>query len=740
MNYEKIFGRILTVGILATLCIPFTVSESMLFPFISGKGFVFRILVEILFALWLGGMYWFKDFRPKFSWIQVSVLVFGLVVFLADVFGVSFYRSFWSNFERMEGMIAVLHIIAYFLVASSVLKTRSVWNWFFNTSVAASAVMSIYVFLQLAGKITINQGGVRVDGTFGNATYLAVYMLCNIFIALFLMARIYQNRAAVSNPAVWYVGYGIAIVCQVISLYYTATRGAILGLLGGLLLTALMIVILEKQRSMLKKISIGVLVGVFVLSGGFLAIRKTDFVLNSPTLARFASISIEQISTQGRRYIWPMAMQGFAERPVLGWGQENFNYIFNKYYDPRMYAQEQWFDRAHNVVLDWLVAGGVLGFLAYLSLFAALLYLLFKNKNLSTVDKSILVGLIAAYFFHNLFVFDNLISYIYFFSLLAFVHAMSVEGKPDVNWITRFFENKKYAPVLKFGLPVVSAVVAITLLYSWNLKPILASKNILYGLSSIQPGQYFNPQAGLEFFKKAYTYETFADNEATEQLFNQTNLFLNEAVPAQIRSDYAQFTAMQFDRMIARNKNDARTLLFAGTFRAQIGDLQNALPYLDQAEKESMGKQSVKFEKGLVYMGLGQHDKSLEYFKKAYELAPGNTESVILYAIAAVEAKNNQLANVVLAQVDKDTASRDERLIATLAANDRVMDAIKLIEHRISIEPNNSQLPFRLAAGYLSLNQRVKSVEILKKAIIDFPENKKQLEYYIKEIQEGRNP
>jgi hypothetical protein len=52
-----------------------------------------------------------------------------------------------------------------------------------------------------------------------------------------------------------------------------------------------------------------------------------------------------------------MALKGIAERPVLGWGQENFNYVFNKYYNPQMFGQEEWFDRTHNVVLDWLIAG-----------------------------------------------------------------------------------------------------------------------------------------------------------------------------------------------------------------------------------------------------------------------------------------------------------------------------------------------------------------------------------------------
>lgn len=35
-----------------------------------------------------------------------------------------------------------------------------------------------------------------------------------------------------------------------------------------------------------------------------------------------------------------LAIEGFKEHPILGWGQDNFILVFNKYYDPRLYSQE----------------------------------------------------------------------------------------------------------------------------------------------------------------------------------------------------------------------------------------------------------------------------------------------------------------------------------------------------------------------------------------------------------------
>src|SRR3989344_3553367 len=93
----------------------------------------------------------------------------------------------------------------------------------------------------------------------------------------------------------------------------------------------------------------------------YLVLYTQNFVKNSPVLSRFASINVEETTTKSRFMIWNMAMQGLKERPILGWGQESFNYVFNKYYDPGMYGQEQWFDRTHNIIFDWLIAGGILG-------------------------------------------------------------------------------------------------------------------------------------------------------------------------------------------------------------------------------------------------------------------------------------------------------------------------------------------------------------------------------------------
>ena len=216
---------IILAGIFAVPFVPFVVAGSLFFPFITGKASVFSIIVEIFFACYLVLAVRDENYRPKFNWLLGSVFVFLLVMGVADIFAVNSYKAFWSNYERMEGYITLLHLGALFLVMGSVLKTQEIWNKLLATSLGASTIMAIYSFFQLAGKININQGTVRVDGTLGNAAYLGIYMVFHIFFASLLFVR---------SKSLWAkILLGLVALADLIVLYFTATRGAILGFIGG---------------------------------------------------------------------------------------------------------------------------------------------------------------------------------------------------------------------------------------------------------------------------------------------------------------------------------------------------------------------------------------------------------------------------------------------------------------------------------------------------------------------------
>jgi len=245
-NTKSVLNYLILAGLFITPFIVFLVPSGVFFPYIAGKGFAFRILVEIIFGLFVILAFIDKEYRPRFSWITKAFIVFTLVILLADLLGQNPYKSIWSNYERMEGFMMLLHLLMYYIVASSVFQTVRQWFGFFNTNIFASVLMSIYGLFQLGGKATISQGGVRLDGTFGNSTYLAIYLVFHIFLCVYMLASDAKEK--------WQKWtYSIIIALEVIMLYFTATRGAILGLIGGLFLTGLLWVLLFAKSAVHKK-------------------------------------------------------------------------------------------------------------------------------------------------------------------------------------------------------------------------------------------------------------------------------------------------------------------------------------------------------------------------------------------------------------------------------------------------------------------------------------------------------
>src|SRR3989344_2958728 len=185
MKTNNILKYLIYGGLFLLPFIPLVISSSMYFPFIAGKNFAFRILAEIIIGLW--AILAVKDakYRPKFSLISCAVLAFVAIIALADAFGAYPYKSFWSNYERMEGLATFLHLLGLFFATSSILNTEKLWSRFFHTSIGVSIILGIYGLFQLSGAIKINQGSVRVDGTLGNVTYLSEFMLFHIFLTIF---------------------------------------------------------------------------------------------------------------------------------------------------------------------------------------------------------------------------------------------------------------------------------------------------------------------------------------------------------------------------------------------------------------------------------------------------------------------------------------------------------------------------------------------------------------------------
>lgn len=705
MKVDKILRYVLLGGVFFLPVVPLIISQVMFFPFITGKNFAFRIAVEIFFGAWIIYAWRNPEYRPRFTWILAAAAAFLSVTILADLAGVNFFRSFWSNYERMEGLFTHLHLFAYLVAAGSVLNSRKLWGTLFHISLGVSLIIAFYSILQLTGQLTINQGGVRVDGTFGNATYLASYLLFHIFLAFFVLLR--EKKKVFLR-----VLYGGIALLHTIILINTASRGVILGFIVGIFLTALLISLLERERYGIKWIALGVIVFVTLFVGLFITFRDSSFIRENKILKRFANVTL----TEGRSrfMVWNMAWEGFKERPILGWGEGNFIILFNKHYNPQMYSQEPWFDRAHDIIFDRLIAGGALGLLSYLSIFGAIFYYIWfsrKNKlNLSVAQKSVLSGLLAAYFFQNLFVFDNIVSYLLFFSILGFLHTEALSAEKEEKKAISFPGGRDIANRVVSPL-VIIAVIA--LIYSANVRNILANKELLQGLAPQEGGIAQN----LEHMRKSLDYGSIGTVETREQIVQTAISISQNDVPVEFKQAYFDLASEEMQKQIERVPGNARYHLFLATMLSIYQQYDAAIEVLNAGIEVSPKKQQLFYGLGNAYVNKGEYENAMRAAKQAFVLEENNLEARKIYAVSAILAGKQEIADELLIPVLGSSLIPEPPFINAYNRTEQFDKVAAIWEKRVLEEPGNTQYGLSLAAAYLKLGDSGKAVAQIERLI-----------------------
>ena len=511
--------------------LPFTlliVSNSMFFPFVSGKNFAFRIIVEVMVAAWAGLLIIdFRKYWPKWSLSATAFVVFVAAVFISAIFGVNFSQSFWSSFERMDGIITQVHLLFLFLALIGAFRTRREWFSLFGVSIVISVLVALYGLLEATGEIVSVADSARIIATLGNPLYVAAYLSFHIFLAAFLLMHVK------STTLKWLLG-GV-ILFETFIFFLTGARGAFVGMLAGM--GTVLVLSLFVVSGIKKKLVLGGFILALLLVPVLLHVsRDTEFMKNHSVLSRFSTITVE--AGAARFVIWGMAIDAFKERPVLGWGNDNFIVAFAKHYNPKMFGQEPWFDRAHNMPLEWLVAGGAIGFLAYAFFIFSVFWTIVKAAYVGSFSKNqalILIGMMVAYLVQLLFVFDTLGTYLTFVFFVGFFLAALVYSE---EWGGRGFvfrasskKEKTLQPYTVSALRLFATagvlVATVFVVYFVNIKPARANWALMGALNYFNQGKVGE---SYESFQKALKLSKgiVGETEATEHMaFNVYGLLSN---------------------------------------------------------------------------------------------------------------------------------------------------------------------------------------------------------------------
>ncbi len=695
-----ILKGIIFIGLFAIPILTLYVENDFFFPYITGKNFLFRIIVEIVLAAWAVLALYDAQYRPKFSWILGTFGIFITVMLIANLQAEHVLTAMWSNFERMDGYVTIVHVFAYFVVLGSMLTSPKAWSYFLHTSVVVAGIVALKGLSQLSG------AGTRVDSTLGNAAYMAVYMLFHIFFLFYLFVQ--------TKVTPYRVVYALLVVLFIYVLLQTGTRGTAIGLVTGSVAMVGYIALFGARFKQARKYALGALVAIVLLAAGFIAARDTAFIQGNSSLARVANIDLGS-DLRIRSIIWGMSLEGIKERPLLGWGQGNFNYVFNEQYDPRLYLQEQWFDRVHNIVFDWLIAGGIIGLVSYFSIFAALFYYLVikpirqPDTSLTVIERGILVGLIVGYVTHNLVVFDNIVSYIFFGTVIALIHSKIGTPMPKV-----MAYKIPSVVVTQIVLPVM-VVAGAAVVYFVNIPSMQAAGDVIVAF------QGKTLEARYAGFDTALANHSFARQEIVEQFAQQAMSVAQatEGVDPATKEKFMTRAESELLQMVKDKPGDARLHVFLASYYRSTGSLDKAKEQMAMARTLSPQKQAIILQQGAIALSLGDNTAARDFFKEAYELDTTNDEAKEYYIASLFYTKEVETAQELIKNSTPEFMTR-------LAASDFVLSAVNsageystlatMYEVRITADKSNAQNWASLAFVYYKLGQNDKAIDTLTKA------------------------
>lgn len=712
-----------SIAIGALFLIPFVplyVANGLFFPFITGKAFAFRILIGVAAGAYVLLAILDRKYRPRFSWILVALGAFVAWMAVANVLGVNPEKAFWSNFERMEGWVTLAHLLALFIVSGALLTVDKLWRRWWLFFISAAGLVCFYGLIQLMGLAEIHQGGVRVDASFGNAIYLAVYLMFSIFIAAWL---------AITSKG--WLRWTLAAFCALaaIVLFYTASRGALIGLVAGAGVAASLWLLLsvktvnDIRKSWGVTIALGVIAGLIVLAGAFFLARDTAFVQNEPALARLSTLFSLSEELKVRGTIWGMALQGASERPVTGWGQEGFNYVFNKYYDPSLYGQEPWFDRVHNTYLDWLIAGGVPALVLFVAILAYALFAVIRAPEWSRAERVVLSGMLIAYAIQAMAVFDNLFSYVPLFMLIAMAHAQVAR---PIGKLESLPESKGTASLFAAG------VVGATIVLVWivNMPHINAAGHLVYAITPRQ-----DATESLSYFKAALADRSFASQEIREQLaqFAGTSVSRND-IPDAIKKEIVGAAVTEMAKETEELPNDARLRVQYALALEAAGQKEESLAQVEKAIELSPAKQTLYINYAYKLIDINRPEAARAALIKAYELDPSFDEVAIASAAGLILAKDIEGGKALLLEAVGTTTPHSPSLFFAYYQARQWNELIGVARAAVTASNGSAETRYRLAQSLAAAGRFNEARVEIEQTIEAHPETRQIGEALIKEI------
>ena len=296
------------------------------------------------------------------------VALWGGAAVISAVLSVDPVRSLFGSPPRLAGLASELALVALFFLGVPVLRSGAARERAENVLVLGTAAIAIYAFAQWAGLdpvIWSEEWQGRPTAAQGNPLFLAQALVWLAPLVAQRAVRSWRSERKGEARLLALLLVGVVLIAA-----RSGARAALVGLaVAGLLLLLLLAAgswrLLVTRRGLVVAAILSLAVGTAVTVGGVVVLRNQPGTAAQRALAWQSVADLLQESAPGR---W-----------LVGQGQEALAIVLPTYL-PAALAEQTWApdryqDRAHNALLDALVAGGLLRVLLGIALVSCALWL-----------------------------------------------------------------------------------------------------------------------------------------------------------------------------------------------------------------------------------------------------------------------------------------------------------------------------------------------------------------------------
>ena len=684
-----------------------------------GKYQVLFVLASISFLAWSAKVV-LKDKEISFNLnlLDLSVVAFLSIGVLSTIFSVDKYVSLFGSYGIFsDGLIGLLSFgMIYFLIRGAKKQTGNNKLGFtvenllktFFISLGIVLLVALFSVLGLGNKFSIDN--VFIQQRIFNTTSFSLEGL-SVFIStsmVLLTGVIICSDFKIKKSllkVLLFASLALLMIVDIISAWVVLLVG-----LSFLIIFALLTGSFKKDMHQL-------LLPIFfmIISVLFIFINFGD---NNP--ASFFSFPQEQYLEQNFSY--EIALNTIKEGPknaLIGSGPgtwindflENRSVTFNE-------ESILWNSRlnyAGNYISNLIATMGVLGALSYLSLiiFSLMGFYLLKEKKNSIPYISAIIAVLAAQF-------------VYYQNTSLMFLAWFIFGLGAVAWkdsLSKKFSIKESfsaerMPEYNLGFSVILILLSISVIsgFYFITKECLADNNYIRAQKATSLDEavsYLEKSVQQDPYR--IVYRTVLSQAYLSQIYEENNKTAEEQDPDALQA-IGNKIIEQVNVLEGDFPNHVNSWEMIGVFYRDIqGSSELAIESFERAIEIDRKNPTLYLEIGKLYAGLGDLEKSREYFVKSQEMKSNYIDAILSEALTyEVEDVNNTINKLKDAEI-RFPLSRDIKYqIGRIYFNQEETDlAVSYFVETIQIDPNYSN-------AYYSLGLIYEKEEIPQTALVFF--------------------